>query len=386
MNKSTKRLLLALLIIVLSIAGGTALYSWYNQSNNSSGSNTSSTSSSKSSTEEVKVVQAAATTFTPSTIQLQTGDVATIPDTMKFMTQSGNTLALNPGKYDIGDYEFTVTASDKTKTTYKLKVSAAPVDMDKLNADLTKLIGTSRAPHYGIYIYDPLRNQTLKINEGKDMPPASISKLPSVILALRDVDAGKYTLDTKFPVKNSLKHTYVDSIGVYPEGTMLPLRQYLTAAIHESNNTAHYHIHDEVLGGMENVVPRTDSELKARIYLNPHVATADGIATLLKGIYSKTYLSESSTAFILDLMEHTLSSLRTGIPAGIPANSNIKVADKVGFLFGGKEGDVYSDASIVYGLHTDYILVVLNDQAPPYPQGAQIIKQISQLVYSYMDK
>src|SRR5262249_30659412 len=146
--------------------------------------------------------------------------------------------------------------------------------------------------------------------------------------------AGKYTLDTKFPVQNSLKHTTVDSIGANPQGTMLPLRTYLTAAIHESNNTAHYHIHDEVLGGLAQVVSRTDSELKARIYLNPHVATTEGIETLLEGIYKGTYLKKDTNDFILSLMENTLPSLRTAIPAGIPANANIKVADKVGFLFG----------------------------------------------------
>ncbi len=386
MQKTHRKSLLILFIIVVSVAGGTALFNWYSQ-NNSVNSGQSSSTASSSSTPEPKVITKTAVTFTPLTIELASTDSAIIPDTMtKFTTQTGTMLTINPGKYDVGTFTLPVTAADKAVTNYKITIAPLAIDWAALQTELTNLIGTTRAPHYAIYIYDPLRDQSYKVNETKDMPPASISKLPSVILALRDVDAGKFTLDTKFPVRNNLKHTTYDSIGVNPQGTVLPLRTYLTAAIHESNNTAHYHIHDEVLEGMEKVVPRTDSELQARIYLNPHVATAAGIETLLYGIYSHKYLKPDTEAFILDLMENTLSSLRTGIPAGIPATKGIKVADKVGFLFGGKEGDVYSDAAIVYGLKTDYILVVLNDKAPPFPQGAQIIKQISQVVYKYLDK
>lgn len=51
------------------------------------------------------------------------------------------------------------------------------------------------------------------------------------------------------------------------------------------------------------------------------------------------------------------------------------MANEVGYLFGGCEGGIYNDSGVVFGNNTDYVLVVLNNSAPPFPQGSQMMKR-----------
>lgn len=70
---------------------------------------------------------------------------------------------------------------------------------------------------------------------------------------------------------------------------------------------------------------------------------------------------------------------RTGkIPAGVP--SGIVVANKTGELT-----DVEHDAAIIYGDKTDYILCVMLSQLDDCARGRDVIKEISEAVYHYLN-
>lgn len=255
---------------------------------------------------------------------------------------------------------------------------------DQLREQIVDYLGKDRVSHYAIYLYDLKSKEVVfEHRSRKFLPPASISKLPSVILTLRDVDAGKYTLEDTIPVVNNQKHTTYDAIGQYPQGTQLPLSLYVEEAIRTSNNTAHYHLHEN-LGGSEVVNPRTQEELNAdQFFLYPFFARAEAIANVLIGVYEGSILSPESREHLLDLMINAAPSLKTAIPAGLP--SDINVANKVGFLFGGEYGNTFADAGIVFGENTDYVLVILNDKTTPFPTGAEPIKHMSAIIYNYME-
>ncbi|MCA9380695.1 serine hydrolase [Candidatus Dojkabacteria bacterium] len=291
-------------------------------------------------------------------------------------------ITLIPVKEDIGITKETINTNNRVQVLILKDTKLRKIDFTNLEQDLNNFLGTEQS-HFGIYLYDLNRNQALEINDNQTFPPASISKLPSVLLTLRDIDAGKYSFDTLVTVKDELKHTNWDTIGQYPAGTKLPLRTFIDAAILESNNSAHYHLHN-LLGGLSVVNPRTQNELGAQtFFLDPHQATARSIGTVLIKLYKGEILSEELTDYMINLMKNTGSDLRLAIPGGVP--NGVEVANKVGFLFGGIEGSTYSDSAIVYGEKTDYVLVVLNDKAPDYPYGYLKIKDISEIVYDYLN-
>ncbi|MCA9387272.1 serine hydrolase, partial [Candidatus Dojkabacteria bacterium] len=291
-------------------------------------------------------------------------------------------LSLNPTKEDLGLKFDKYSGTNQIEVLRFIFTKLEKKDLTKLKEELLNFLKEDSI-HFGIYLFDLKRGQLLEINSEKIFPPASISKLPSVLLTLKDIDSKKYSFETPVVVKDELKHTNWDTIGQYKEGTKIPLKTFIDAAILESNNSAHYHLHD-LLGGLSIVNKRTQIELGAEtFFLDPHQATAYSIATVLINLYNGNLLSAELTDYMINLMETTGADLRMAIPASVPANA--KVANKVGFLFGGNEGSTYSDAAIVFGEKTDYVLVVLNDSAPDYPYGYIKIKDISEKIYNYLN-
>ncbi len=295
---------------------------------------------------------------------------------------NNESITLDSGKGSIGTNELKNNINNK----YELlvyKITLPLVNMSELEEELRNYLGNDFLENYGIYINDLKREQTLLMNAGVECPPASISKLPSVILTLKDIQEGKINFDTTLKVQNKLKHSVTDTIGQHPEGTELPFKLFIDMAILESNNSAHYHLHD-YLGGAGVVNNRTQQELKAgTFFLDPHIATAESVGKVLLGIYENTILDKEHSDYLINLMKTTAPGLRDGIPGGVP--SGIEVANKVGFLFGGKEGDTYADSAIVYGEKTDYILVVLNNRAEPFPLGYIKIRDLSEIVYNKLN-
>jgi beta-lactamase class A len=311
--------------------------------------------------------------------------LVTKTDLPRFVTKINHQLVFSPTKLDAGNYE--IMLSDVTSANfylYKISAQNKPIDYVGLDVKLKSYLGT-RKPNYGIYIYDLTSKTTFGLNQNVVYPPASLSKLPSVVLALRDIDKGKYSLKSTFPVTDALKHGGYDFIAAKPAGTKVSLNLLLQQAILVSSNTAHYHIHKLVLGGSKKVVPRTKTELGVQsFFLDPHQATAASVGKLLQDVYTATSLTPKSRDYLINLLKTAV--LKNGIPRGLPLKKGVEVANKEGFLFGGKEGDTYSDAAIVYGKHTDYVLVILNNRAAKYPYGSQTLADISKIVYAYMDR
>lgn len=305
-------------------------------------------------------------------------ELSSVPAFELFNSSFSETIT--PDKDSIGKNNFALSYDKNNLLIYE---SFLPkVNSEDIFIEINEYLGEDSI-HFGIYIYDLRRNQEISQNEDLEYPPGSISKLPSVILTLKDIDEGKISFDDTLPVKNELKHTDWDVIGSNYDGTELPFRTYIDAAILESNNSAHYHLHD-YLGGAGIVNSRTNTELNAaKFFLDPHTATARSIGNVLIGLYKETILSHENSNYLLNLMKNTYEDLRLAIPGGVP--ENIEVANKVGFLYGGIEGSTYSDAAIVYGEKTDYVVVILNNEAPDFPFGYIMIREISRIVYEELN-
>lgn len=299
---------------------------------------------------------------------------------------NGEKLTIRPTKYDVGTvdlkfYRANLHTHQIDTITYQVTTKPVPFDKEKLLADIRAKLG-DKVDNYGVYIYDLQRDETVEINSDQQIPPGSISKLPVAILTLRDIDAGTATFNTTYPVQNKYKHSTYDSIGMLPEGTQVSLKTYLQALILQSNNSAQYHLRER-LGSTGVLNTRTHAELGVNPFFeDPHIATAKNIGTVLTRLYRGELLSAANTDFLLGLMTSIdpSSGLRNGIPYGLRNRTTIKIANKVGFLFGGND-NVYNDSAIVWAPRTDYVVVIMNKQAPPFPNGSQIIAQLSPIIY-----
>jgi beta-lactamase class A len=291
-----------------------------------------------------------------------------------------NTLFIKTDKTTEGEY-FVRTEKDGASVIYNFKVRYAPVNWEVLESDLRQYLGTY-LDQYGIYLHDLGRDKTISINGDVDFPPASMAKMTVALLVMRDIDAGKYSLATTYPIQDEVKFSDTDDLGMLINGTEVPLRTYLEKLIQDSNNTAWYHLIKFLGGSFEVVNQRTRVELGVDpIFLDPHSSTANQFGKLYDDLYHARSVSESSRDYLIDLMKTALVWNREGIGLGLPPN--IEFANKIGYLW--TVDDVnFVDSAIVYGVNTDYILIILNKDVD-WERGKQRLEDISRIVYESLD-
>lgn len=268
--------------------------------------------------------------------------------------------------------------------TITINVGRSHLNTQKIESEVLEYL-TTRNDHYGIYVYDISRGESFEYNANQEFPPGSISKLPGVVLALIDIQNGLYSFEDTYPIQDRYKHSDFDSLGMLPAGTPVTLKEYIDKNIYESNNTAQYHLRGFLGGSFEEINPRTVEELGIHPFFeNPFVATPKAVGDFLTNIYKEKYLNEEYTNYFINLMQQAYPDLRLGIPEGLK-DYNVTVANKVGFTFGPNQTSTYADSAIVFGEHSDYIIVILNDEAPLHPYGRFVIQDLAKIIHSNID-
>lgn len=299
-----------------------------------------------------------------------------------FATQDGLTISLAPGKNDAGTYNFVVKTEDQ-EITYEVTATHKAIDAESLKAEINKILGNKQSS-FGVLVRD-LNNKAneVQINPLVQFYPGSIAKMPVVVLTLLDIDAGKISFDDTYAVQAQYKFSTSDSIGRLANGTKVKVRELIEKTIHESNNTAMYHLRG-LLGGIDEVERREKSDLNLYNFNDAphHIVAPLEVGQLYEQLYRGTLLSKANSEYLIDLMKNTLPSMREGIPKGIN-DSSLQIANKVGFL--NSLGKVsYGDSAIVFGKKTDYILVIV-DKNIAWNEALDKIHKISKLVQSRMD-
>lgn len=332
------------------------------------------------------------------------GGTITIPDGMHllpdlklppYLSATDKSIKVTPTAADVGkSFTLVFTPADisqKIRTTIEIKIKFSDIDKKGLQAELAKVMG-GNAANMGYYIEDYKRGETITFHPTQIFKPGSISKLPVAFIVLKDLDSGKLKLTDTFPIYNKYKHSTYDALGALPAGTQVTIRQYMEELLKQSNNTAQYHLR-EMIGN-----PTQDPNIWSSGVLNervknelgvshwsedPHIVMPRDAAKVWGDLYRGKLVSDKWRSFFLDTLGAATPSLRTGIPAGVP--TGVRAVDKVGFLYGGAD-NVYGDSGIVFGKYTDYFIVIFNDKAPPFPSGSNIIRQMSEITYKYLDK
>lgn len=224
---------------------------------------------------------------------------------------------------------------------------------------------------------------------------ASTMKVPVMIQAFRQADAGGIALDAPIPVVNSFKSIVdgspyemsasEDSDGeVYKAiGKTMTLRQLVTASITVSSNLA-TNILIEVLGaerirktvdwlgGDGMVVLRGVEDQKAFDKGLNNETTARALMALFEAIARGQAVSRDASRAMSDILR--MQQFNDAIPAGLPPT--VPVAHKTGNIT-----RIHHDGGIVYA-EKPYVLVVLTRGIADQNVSAKLIADISRVVYS----
>jgi beta-lactamase class A len=264
----------------------------------------------------------------------------------------------------------------------KIKKGLKRINTQEVISDIEATLGDGKG-NYSLYVYDINRDQEINYLVDTVRPPASVSKLPVAMLILRDIQAGKYSLETTIEIKRSETNTLSNVLDKSDIGKSFSIDQFLHWLLIDSDNIS-IRVLEEHLGGVGKVNERTINELGLNpFFRDPHQTTAKNIGTLLRKLYFHKYLDQNHSDYMLNLMLNTPSHLQEELPQGLPPGT--KFAHKTGRVWTIGGGVAFVDVGIVYGPESNYIIVYLN-QNVSIKDAQSNAKKLSELIYNKLQQ
>jgi beta-lactamase class A len=113
--------------------------------------------------------------------------------------------------------------------------SQAPLDRLRTNIEqIAKSVDTN----WGIYIRCLDTNEEVAINADRVMDTMSVIKLPLMVEAFRQIEAGKFSLDDRYSLRTSDRRPGTGILRRLEDGASLTIKDLLTLMIIVSDNTA----------------------------------------------------------------------------------------------------------------------------------------------------
>ena len=304
-------------------------------------------------------------------------------DKYTFITKEDGKVFARGDKSSIGEYNIILEGEGDRELDLTLNITLPEIDKTNLEREIREYLGNN-IDQYGISISDLKRKDTFSINGTTIFPPASSAKLTIAILVLRDIEAGKYSLQTTYPKQVKYIHSPNDNISVLPNGTGVTIAKYLSELISISSNTAWYHLL-HMLGdswGDTGVNQRTIRELGVNpLFLDPYQSTSDGFVKIMSDVYNNVTLNKESAEYLFGLMKNATEFNKGGVSLGLP--NGTEFVNKLGYH---STPDLvnFNDVSIVWGEKTDYAVAII-DKGIDWNSGKINLRELSKIIYKYLN-
>jgi beta-lactamase class A len=128
---------------------------------------------------------------------------------------------------------------------------APPPPLARLQANIERITRSINAD-WGIYIRCLESSEEIALNADRQMDTMSVIKIPLMVEAFRQIEAGKFSLADRITLKESDKRPGTGVIRSLESGAVLSIKDLLTLMIIVSDNTATDLMFDKV-GGVEPV-------------------------------------------------------------------------------------------------------------------------------------
>lgn len=122
-----------------------------------------------------------------------------------------------------------------------------PAPLTRLQSNIERITKSINAD-WGIYIKCLETGEEIAIDADKQMDTMSVIKIPLMVEAFRQIEAGKFALTDRYTLKDTDKRPGTGTIRSLDEGAVLTIKDLLTLMIIVSDNTATDLIFDRVGG------------------------------------------------------------------------------------------------------------------------------------------
>lgn len=259
------------------------------------------------------------------------------------------------------------------------------LEMPGLESQVKALMARYNFLQTGMFFLDLETGNYLDIGGDRVFPAASTIKLPILVAFFQDLDEGKVSLDETLVMRRDLITGGSGEMQDEAVGSKFSARETVTKMITISDNTATNMIIAR-LGGIARLNQRfrswglKDTVIRKLLgdFQGTNTTSSKDMARVLALVANQKLLSPSSREQVLDILRHTVT--RTLLPAGLGSGADIahKTGD-IGFLIG--------DAGLIVMPNGKRYLAGIYVKRPYNDsRGRDFIRQVSRLVYNYLDQ
>jgi len=220
----------------------------------------------------------------------------------------------------------------------------------------------------------------LSINQNYRMLPASLTKVPVVMMVMRKIEQGQLSMEQELEITAPDRDSKWGTLYKQPVGTKLKLSEVIERSLVDSDNTAHKMLYRLV--GIDEARDLSEVLNLEDLFDQEGKITAREYARLLRSLYSSSYLRPEDSQLILGYLtrDQQVKFLIRGF-GGVP------YAHKFG------ESTVvrsYLDAGIVYVPNRPFVIVVMAHDEKGEVElnretaGKEIFEPIAKDVYEYI--
>jgi beta-lactamase class A len=258
-------------------------------------------------------------------------------------------------------------------------------EMFELETQIKTLMNRYKSLTPGIFFLDLQTGDYLNINGDKNFPAASTIKYPILVALFEEVDAGRIRLDEVMVMQRRHLAGGSGNMRFRSVGTKFSLLETATRMMTISDNTATNMV-IERLGGIAKLNQRfrtwglqqTSMRKMLGDFGGTNRTSAKDLVHLSALVTNSSLLSDASRVQVLSIMYRCQN--RRLLPSGLGKGANI--AHKTGTL-----RFVLGDAGIIQTPSgRKYLAGILVRRPHHSPQARDFIRQVSQLVYMYLDQ
>lgn len=223
---------------------------------------------------------------------------------------------------------------------------------------------------YGIFILRLGKDEEYGVNTEIPMPAASIMKLPVMISAMQEIEAGRMSFETEYILENRDKRTGSGSIGTNPVGTVYTMEKLLREMGIKSDNTAYAAVLRKI--GQETVQNNISKWGLDKTSIQENLISPREAGKLWKMMFEETILSAESREKMWSFLRDSIYEDR--IAKGLPEDTDL--VHKVG-----TDEGVWSDCGIVLG-ERPYVIVIMTSKTPR-EEAAAMVPELSRMIWEF---
>jgi beta-lactamase class A len=247
--------------------------------------------------------------------------------------------------------------------------------IEPLRDDLREIVKKyeSEGVKMGVYFEYLNTGANISINDESRFWPASLSKMPTALVAMKKIEKGEWELENQLIMYYEDRNDDFGDLYKNEVGTAFTIKELLRELIVNSDDTAHRILIRNMTGqDFEEMLSALGME---KLYNENYDITAREYSRIFRSLYTSSFLSRENSTFLLELLASTRFNefLDSGIPEDV--------------LFSHKIGEhdpqsTYLDAGIVYVPYRPYLLTVMVNT--DREKAKKIMKEISEASYKYV--